>query len=90
LKIEEREKRRTMDKAILEKLNKVPEAAKKLALSEKTIWAWIGARRIGVHRIGRSVRISESEIQRILTEGFTPALAAEYPRKPPQRASNGN
>lgn len=53
-------------------LNKVPEAARKLAISQKTLWSWIGSRRIGVHRVGRAVRVPESEIQRILSEGYTP------------------
>jgi excisionase family DNA binding protein len=57
----------------MEHLNKVPEVAEKLSISEKTVWAWIGARRLAVHRIGRSVRVGDSEIQRILTEGFMPA-----------------
>ena len=56
----------------MEALSKVPEAASKLAISQKTLWAWIGARKIGVHRVGRSVRIPESEIKRILREGYCP------------------
>jgi excisionase family DNA binding protein len=55
-------------------LNKVPEVAEKLSISEKTVWAWIGARRLAVHRIGRSVRVSDLEIERILTAGYMPAL----------------
>jgi excisionase family DNA binding protein len=55
-------------------LNKVPEVAEKLSISEKTVWAWIGARRLAVHRIGRSVRVSDLEIQRVLESGFMPAL----------------
>ena len=58
----------------MEALSKVPEAASKLAISQKTLWAWIGARRIGVHRVGRAVRIPESEIQRILSEGYCPPV----------------
>jgi excisionase family DNA binding protein len=54
-------------------LNKVPEVAEKLSISEKTVWAWIGARRLAVHRIGRSVRVSDLEIERILTAGYMPA-----------------
>jgi excisionase family DNA binding protein len=48
--------------------------AEKLSISEKTVWAWIGARRLAVHRIGRSVRVSDLEIQRVLESGFMPAL----------------
>lgn len=58
--------------ALDEKRYRVPEAGEMLGLAQKTMWAWIGARKIGVHRIGRSVQIPESEIQRILDEGFTP------------------
>lgn len=54
-------------------LFRVEQAAAKLAVKPKTLRNWIGERRIGVHRIGRSVRIPGSEIERILAEGFTPA-----------------
>jgi len=57
----------------VDRLNKVPEVAEKLGISEKTVWAWIGARRLAVHRVGRSVRVPESEIRRILDDGYTPA-----------------
>jgi excisionase family DNA binding protein len=55
------------------KLFKVPEAAEVLALSQKTVWQWIAMRRIGVIRLGRAVRIPESEIDRLISEGATPA-----------------
>lgn len=55
------------------KLLKVPEVAELLALSEKTVWAWIGGRRIGVIRLGRAVRVPVSEIDRLVEEGTTPA-----------------
>jgi excisionase family DNA binding protein len=56
------------------KLLKVPEAAKMLALSQKTVWQWIGERRIGVVRLGRAVRVPLSEIERLMQEGTTPAI----------------
>ncbi len=56
------------------KLLKVPEAAAMLALSQKTVWQWIGERRIGVVRLGRAVRVPLSEIERLMEEGTTPAL----------------
>jgi excisionase family DNA binding protein len=56
------------------KLLKVPEAAERLALSQKTVWQWIGERRIGVVRLGRAVRIPLSEIERLMEEGTTPAI----------------
>jgi excisionase family DNA binding protein len=55
------------------KLLKVPEAAEMLTLSQKTVWQWIGERRIGVVRLGRAVRVPLSEIERLMQEGLTPA-----------------
>jgi excisionase family DNA binding protein len=55
------------------KLLKVPEAAAMLSLSQKTLWQWIGDRRIGVIRLGRAVRVPISEIDRLMEEGSTPA-----------------
>lgn len=55
------------------KLLKVPEAAEMLALSQKTVWQWIGERRIGVVRLGRAVRVPLTEIERLMEEGSTPA-----------------
>jgi excisionase family DNA binding protein len=55
------------------KLLKVPEAAELLALSQKTVWQWIAMRKIGVIRLGRAVRVPESEIDRLMSEGATPA-----------------
>lgn len=55
------------------KLLKVPEAAEVLALSQKTVWQWIGMRRIGVVRLGRAVRVPQAEIDRLMEEGATPA-----------------
>lgn len=56
------------------KLYRVKEAAPELSVSEKTLWTWIYKRQIGFVRIGRSVRIPQSEIDRLLEENFTPAL----------------
>jgi excisionase family DNA binding protein len=61
---------------IREKKYKVPEAAEFLGISEKTLWSKIGGARIAVYRIGRCVRIGESELIRVLEEGFTPAQRA--------------
>jgi excisionase family DNA binding protein len=44
-------------------LHKVPGAAKRLALSERSIWSLIAAGDIAVVRVGRSVRISERALQ---------------------------
>lgn len=57
-------------------LNKVPEAAKQLRKADKTLWAWIAQRKIATVRVGRNVFIPQSEIDRLLTEGYTPAREA--------------
>jgi len=56
-----------------EELYRVDVAARRLGLANKTLRNQIDAGRINVFRIGRSVRVAESEIQRILEESFCPA-----------------
>jgi len=51
----------------------VREAAEALNLSQATIRAWLLHRKIGFVRLGRAVRIPDSEIHRILAEGTVPA-----------------
>ena len=51
----------------------VREAAEALNLSQATIRAWLLHRKIGFVRLGRAVRIPDSEIYRILEEGTVPA-----------------
>jgi len=54
---------------------RVPEAAAKLGLQPSTVRRMILERRIDVFRIGkRSVRIAESTIDAILSEGYCPAV----------------
>jgi len=62
-----------MSQSAISKPRTVPQAAEDLSLSIPTIRAWIGARKIGVIRLGRAVRIPPSEIDRLLRDGFTPA-----------------
>ena len=52
----------------------IKEAAIALSLSPKTLWAWRARRQIGIVQVGRAVRISRSEIDRIIAEGSVPAL----------------
>lgn len=51
----------------------VKEAADALGLSPHTVRAWIAARRLGVHRLGRAVRVPQAEVDRVLAQGFVPA-----------------
>jgi excisionase family DNA binding protein len=52
----------------------VREAAQELGLSVHTIRAWIARRKISSIRLGRAVRISPSEIARLLDQGTIPAI----------------
>lgn len=55
------------------KLLSVPDAAEALTLKQKTIRAWIAARRIESVRIGRSVRVPLHEVERLIEKGTVPA-----------------
>jgi excisionase family DNA binding protein len=59
----------------MEKLLKIEEAAQILASSPRTIRKWIGERRLGSVKIGKSVRISASEIERIQKQGRREAIS---------------
>ena len=51
----------------------VRESAQELGLSVHTVRAWIAQRRIAHVRLGRAIRIPESEIRRLLQAGLRPA-----------------
>ena len=51
----------------------VSEAAKKLGVQESTLRAWVLRRRIAHLKIGRSVRIEEKELDRLLVQCRVPA-----------------
>jgi excisionase family DNA binding protein len=55
------------------RLLKVPEAALRLNISEKTTWKMVYSRRVDVVRIGRSVRIPENAIEKLIDDGTIPA-----------------
>lgn len=50
----------------LEQLYKVRDAAARLALSEAALRKWVLLRKINIVRIGRSVRLSETELLRLM------------------------
>lgn len=62
-----------MTQTVTEKKFTAKEAADALGVTEACIRRWILTRRISSYRVGRLVRIGESEIGRILREGFVPA-----------------
>ena len=51
----------------------VAEAAEALRIKPATVRAWVLRRKINSFRIGRSVRISVEEIDRVLRAGLRPA-----------------
>jgi excisionase family DNA binding protein len=56
------------------RLMSLPQAAEELGITVNTLRAWVYRRKIGYVKIGRSVRVSESTIQRIIDRGTMPAL----------------
>ncbi|MBT3360864.1 MAG: helix-turn-helix domain-containing protein [Rhodospirillales bacterium] len=46
----------------------VTEAADHLKVSTKTVRRWIDAGSLSVHRLGRSIRISETDLNRLLSQ----------------------
>jgi excisionase family DNA binding protein len=52
---------------------RIPEAAKLLCQKESTTRKWILLRKIAVYRVGKTILIPESEIARILADGFRPS-----------------
>jgi excisionase family DNA binding protein len=57
----------------MKRLLKVAEAASRLNLSVKTVWKMVYSRKLEVVRIGRSVRIPENSIKKLIDDGTTPA-----------------
>lgn len=55
----------------------VPEAAMALGISRHTVRSWIAQHRIAYLKLGRSVRIPQAEIERILQESSVPAAALD-------------
>jgi excisionase family DNA binding protein len=49
-----------------QRMYKVNEFAEALNLSPKTIWAWVYSGKLTVVRLGRAVRIKQSELERLL------------------------
>jgi excisionase family DNA binding protein len=59
------------------RLYSVPATAEILQLKEPTIRKWLLLRKLAYHKVGGRVLIPESEIQRILEQGYVPALVEQ-------------
>jgi excisionase family DNA binding protein len=62
---------------MLMKLFTVQETAEALNLKVSTIRAWTLRRKLNSFRIGRAVRISAEEVERILHDGLRPAIGPQ-------------
>jgi excisionase family DNA binding protein len=56
----------------MERYLKVPQFAVALNLSPKTVWNWIAQRKLAIVRVGRSVRVPATELDRLIEEGTVP------------------
>jgi excisionase family DNA binding protein len=51
----------------------VKQAANQLNVSDRTVWAWVYARKLESVRLGRSVRIPQTTIDKLIQQGTMPA-----------------
>lgn len=51
----------------------IPEAAERLRLRPKTLRFWIWTRKIEFVKVGRSVRLREDAVERLIEQGTIPA-----------------
>jgi excisionase family DNA binding protein len=64
----------------------IAELVKKLNISEKTIRRWIKNNQISVIKMGRDYRISETEVDRIVSCGVSLKVCSlSIPKKAPMR-----
>jgi excisionase family DNA binding protein len=76
---------------MLQKLLTVTEAAERLRVRPGTLRRWVGLRKIEYIKAGRSVRIPEEEIRRIVREGTFPRekeICPDWLREGTQRQSD--
>lgn len=59
----------------------VAQASKRLGLTEHTLRVWLSRGKLSYFKIGRSVRLSEEEVTRVLAESLIPARVNQRPSK---------
>ena len=55
-------------------LHRIPEAAAVLKKTTKSMWGFVARGGVGVIRVGKTVYVPQSEIDRLLSDGYTPAI----------------
>lgn len=63
------------------KLLRISEVAERLAIKESTVRKMVFERRLPVVRIGRTVTIPEEHIEKLIREGYRPALELNPTKK---------
>jgi excisionase family DNA binding protein len=66
-----------MENTMTSRLLSIAEAAERLGLRPVTIRLWASERKIARVKLGRAVRIPESEIARLINVNLIPAMGAE-------------
>ncbi len=64
-------------KVATQRLLNLREAAERLDLTVSCLRAWQARRKITIIKLGKAVRISEAEVQRVIDEGTIPARAVQ-------------
>jgi excisionase family DNA binding protein len=55
------------------RLLSIPQGAERLGMKEKTLRFWIWTKKIEHVKVGRSVRVKEDTINRLIEQGTVPA-----------------
>jgi excisionase family DNA binding protein len=69
-----------MERLAMEQLLTVKEAAERLACTEAAVRKWLYARRLPAVRVGRLVRLRESDLEEAMKKGLGPPMAGRNSR----------
>jgi excisionase family DNA binding protein len=58
----------------------VADAANRLGIKEGTLRLWLAQRKLGHVKLGRAVRVPESEVERLIRENTIPAREERHGR----------
>jgi excisionase family DNA binding protein len=60
-----------------DQLQTIDETAQRLRLKPRTVRRWVFLRKVGYVKVGGAVRIPESEIERVISEGTVQRVSKE-------------